>query len=113
MVEEKNYVFGDVVGGIMAKTTPKFQMEASMMSVVMLMIGILLTGVYVCFFTDFGLFFKILTGVNTFFGVLLMYSNLVGLFQGYQSMMEVMDIQKAIGGLTSEIFNQELKGGNK
>ena len=114
--DSKNYVFGDLFGNAMAKTTQKFQMEASMMAVVMLIIGIFLTGIYVCFFTNFGLYFKIMTGTNTFFGMLLMYSNLVGLFQAYRSYMEVMEVQESIKNMMSDETPEELqtlKGGDE
>lgn len=97
MKEDKgNYIFGDTFGNVMRKTSVKFQLEAAMMSLVMLIIGITATAAYIIGWTDFSLFFKIMTGTNAFFGMLLLYSQLAGLFQSYQSVIEMSKVKDII-----------------
>ena len=111
-VKKENYVFGDYFGRMMAKTTPKFQLESSMMSLLFLMIGVGLTSIYIVFWTDFSLFFRIMTGVNGFFGVMLLYSQLVGFFQAYQSLCEIQSVQDLLSSAVGDV-NNVLKGGNE
>ncbi|HEY0090439.1 MAG TPA: hypothetical protein VGB37_16435 [Candidatus Lokiarchaeia archaeon] len=97
-MSKDNYIFGDVWGNLMAKTTPAFQMESAMMSLLFLMIGVLLTGVYIVFWTDFATFFKVLTAINSFFGVIFLNSQLIALFQAYQGMKSVQNISQYLKG---------------
>jgi len=105
-MSKDNYIFGDVWGNLMARTSPNFQMESAMMSLLFLMIGLLLTGVYIIFWTDFSVFFKIVTGINSFFGVIFLNSQLIALFQAYSSLKEIQSVQNLIN-----IHSEDLKGG--
>lgn len=101
--EKNSFIFGDIFGGLMQKTSMRFQMESMMAGLFMVMIGLLITCVYIIGWTDFALFFKIMTGINTFFGLLILYSNLVGAFQAYQTMLQAQAVQDMISSMTSDL----------
>jgi len=105
--KKENYIFGNVVGNAMAKTSMRFQYEASMMSIVMLCLGMLVTAVYMIGWSDFSLFFKIMVGINAFFGVVFMWSFLITTFQQYQNYLAVEAAQKiftdAVGDVNSQL----------
>jgi len=95
-MSKDNYIFGDVWGNLMAKTSPTFQMESAMMSLLFLMVGLLLTGVYIIFWTDFSTFFKVVTGINSFFGIVFLNSQLIALFQAYRSLKSVQFLNEEL-----------------
>jgi hypothetical protein len=113
MVEEQktdNFLFGDVFGGLMQRTSMQFQMRSMMAGLFMVMLGLVITCVYIIGWTNFSTFFKVMTGINTFFGVLILYSNLVGAFQAYKTLLQAQSFQESI---TQTFGNNSdnLKGG--
>ena len=97
----KNYIFGDHLGNVLSLVPMEVQMQASLMSMTFMMIGLVIFAVYLIGFGEFGLFFKIMTGLNTFFGLIFMWSYLVTIFQQYRAYMETKEIINAIQGVTS------------
>lgn len=97
----KNYLFGDTLGNLMAMVPIEVQMQASLMSMTFTMIGLVIFTVYLIAFTDFSLFFKIMTGVNAFFGLIFMWSYLITIFQQYRSYKETQEVINTIAGVTS------------
>lgn len=83
--QESNYIFPRGIAQAMAKIDQRTQYEATMLSMSMMMIGLILSVVYVCFFIDFRLWFKIVTAINGLFGIVFMLSFLVTTFQQYKS----------------------------
>ena len=92
--KEGNYIFGDKLGNSLGKVTPKFQLEATMMSLLFLILGLTATSIYIIGWSNFELFFKIMTGINGFFGVVLLFAQLAGYFQSYQSLMAINEVLK-------------------
>lgn len=110
--ENKNYIFGKRIGSFLSNVNPKMQFEASMMAMVFMIIGGLITDVYIVIWSSFNLFFKISIVVNSLFALLFLSSMLVTTFQQYQSYLSINDIQSILKD-ASVIYNSELKGGNE
>lgn len=91
--ENGNYVFPKSVGSAMAKISPRTQYEASMMAMIFIMLGLLVTTIYI-WFTDLSLFLKIFTCFNSACGFVFLSSFLVTTFQQYQSYLMAMGIME-------------------
>ena len=97
MVEKKHpYIFGDFLGQAMSKVDLRTQLEASMMSMSLMLIGLCATAVYLSFFVQFPLWYKIFLIINLLAGLVFLWSNLVTQYQQYQNYMEVVDFNKQI-----------------
>lgn len=98
--EKYSYSLPDAMAKFMKKVDLRTQYESSILSTFMIMVGLLAMAVYFIFFSDFTLTFKILTAVNSFFGLFFMYSNLVTVYQQYVVYMqtqEMTEIGTALG----------------
>jgi len=96
-MEEKkkyNYFFGDHLGRVMAKVDTRTQLEASMLSMALMMVGLVVTIVYLVIYTAFPLWYKIFLVLNLLAGLVFFWSNLVTQYQQYQNYMEVIDFTK-------------------
>jgi len=104
-VEKKgnNYIFGDYLGRVMSKVDIRTQLEASLMSMSLMMIGLVVTGFYLVMYTDFALWYKIFLVINLLAGLVFFWSNLITQFQQYKNYMNVQEFNKTI--------NEEMKGG--
>lgn len=100
-MEEKlkhNYIFGDLLGKAMAKVDMRTQYEASMMSMSLMMIGLIVTGIYLIIYIQFALWYKIFLSINMLAGLVFFWSNLVTQFQQYNNYMEAIDFTKQMKG---------------
>ena len=88
-----SYVFPDILAKAMSKVDQRTQFEASMMSMALMVIGLILTMVYIIIYGDFVLWFKIVMVINMLCGLLFMISNLITTFQSYQGYMEIKEYQ--------------------
>ncbi len=108
------YIFPDKVAEIMGKIDMRTQMEATMLSLVMMSAGLILSVVYACIYLDIKLWFKIVLAVNGFFGLMFMYSSLITAYNTYTSYMEAKALQDLLNKPASTVptipFN-DLKGG--
>lgn len=109
-----NYCIPSPMASFMKKIDDRTQMEASLLSMFFLLIGLLAFGIYFVGFTNFSWIAKIMTGFNTISGFIFLFSYLVTTFQQYQSLMETQAIVGQFG--TEEPFPQEtnlkeMKGG--
>lgn len=86
--EKYSYALPNTMAKMMKNVDIRTQYESSIMSTFLIMIGITSMAIYFLFFTEIGLVMKILTGMNSIFGLFFMYSNLVTVFQQYQTYME-------------------------
>ncbi|MFW6130040.1 MAG: hypothetical protein ACOC56_02575 [Atribacterota bacterium] len=89
-----NYIFPDVLGKAMAKIDIRTQLEASMMSMTLMMIGLIITAIYVGFYVNFPLWYKIVLEINFLAGIVFMWSFLIQNFQSYQNVLEVINFRK-------------------
>ena len=61
----------------------------SLISLVGMLIMLVITGVYIYFFTDFSLTFRIISVVNVFFGIIFLFSMVATTYQQYQTYLLV------------------------
>jgi len=87
-----NYIFGNTLGKGMAKVSQRTQYEASLMSMVFILIGIVIMAIWTIFFTNFSIFIKIMTGINALAAWVFLSSMIITTFQQYQSYLQVMGI---------------------
>jgi hypothetical protein len=111
IAENKNYIFGKKLGNLMGSINPKLQFEATMMALTFIMIGSIVMTIYIIFFSDFALFFKITIPINSVFAIIFLSSTLVTTFQQYQNYLSVNDIKSILESATSIYNSQMLKGG--
>ncbi len=115
--KEHNYCIPSPMASFMKKIDDRTQMEASLLSMFFLLIGILVFGVYFVGFSDFSLIAKIMTGFNTICGFIFLFSYLVTTFQQYQALMETQAIVGQFGTedpfptTAKEIHLKRMKGG--
>ena len=81
--KDKRYVFPNIMAEAMKKLDMRTQYEASMMSMLTIMIGMIVMGVYILFFTEFATFMKVMVVVNTLAGFTFLSSYLVTTYQQY------------------------------
>lgn len=99
-VETGNYCFPKPLANTMMQITPRTQMEASILSMVFILIGLIIMGVYMTFFfPGFPLFMRIMTGINTLAGFFFLSSYLVTEFQKYKTYLLAI-------GVINEIHNE-------
>lgn len=97
--KSSNYIFGDYLGKAMSKVDVQTQFEASLMSMTLMMIGLVVTGFYLVAYTNFALWYKIFLVINLLAGLVFFWSNLITQFQMFQNYMKVKQ------------YNEKLKGG--
>lgn len=90
------YVFPNLIASVMSKVDMRTQMEASLLSMTLIMIGMLVSLVYMVIYGDFTHFFKGTLIFNGICGVIFMSSFLVTTYQQYLGYMEAKDIQDAM-----------------
>lgn len=94
-----NYCFPNILAEGMKNVSQRTQYEASLLSMIFIMIGLIIVCGYSIFFTSYSLFMKIMIGINTLAGFVFLSSFLITTFQQYTSFLEIMgllDIQNTI-----------------
>jgi len=101
---KNKYIFPDLLAKSMSKIDLRTQLEASMLSMSLMGIGLIITITYLVIYMNFPLWYKIALAINGLAGVVFMWSFLVTTFQQYQNYMQVVDFQKKQmkGGQTEE-----------
>ena len=99
--ESKYYIFGDSFGKMMNGFSLKFQYESSMMGLILIIISLIFYIVYSIFFGTGAWGWRLFYIVNSFCGILILWSQLLTTLQQYVQYREIADIQK------------EMKGGNE
>ena len=100
--EKYSYCFPDPMAKFMKKVDDKTQMEASLMSMFLLLMGLIVFTIYMAAFTDFSWWFKGMTIFNGLCGFIFLFSYLITTFQQYQSLRETQEIIGQFG--TEEPF---------
>lgn len=90
--ETGNYVFPSKLAYAMKHISQRTVYEASMMSMIFIMLGLVFMLIYIPFFTKSPLLLKIGTAVNCLAGFALLGSWLITNFQQYQSYLAIMGI---------------------
>lgn len=106
--ETGNYCFPEPVAKGMLKISHRTQMEASMMAMVVIMLGLIATAVYILFYMNVSIFFKVMTVINTLAGLTLLGSFLVGTFQQYRTLLLALGIINAERRIEIEVDGKEI-----
>ena len=88
-----NYIFPKKVAQNLSKISQRTQYEASMMSMVFILGGLLFITIYILFM-DFGFWFKVGMVVNGVAGMVFLWSYLVTTFQQYQTYLIAMGLME-------------------
>ena len=116
--EEFSYALPDSMAKVMKKVDMRTQYEASILSMFFMLIGLLAFTVYIIFIAEFSLMFKILSGFNSFFGMIFMLSYLITTYQQYINYMETtktmesfLTNQQSSGEILPLDISKTMKGG--
>ncbi|MFA5396176.1 MAG: hypothetical protein WC346_09240 [Methanogenium sp.] len=116
--DKYSYIFGQKLSNLMNRIDMRTQLESSMMSMFLLLIGLSLMVIYMAIFSLAGWGYKILIIFNMLCGWVLIGSNLVTTKHQYNSYMEAMNIDpkaekkamKARGNIFKRIrLSQQMK----
>lgn len=91
-INTNTYIFPKALAKRMAVAPMQMQLEAGMLSTSLLMCGLIFMGIYMGFFMEQSLPFKIGVIFNLVCGFFLMGSQVVTMFQQYQYHLETMGI---------------------
>ena len=92
--EKHSYVFPDLMAKMMKKIDMRTQMESSLLSMFMIMVGMILMATYLFFFTEGSAYYKGLILFNLGCAFLFISSFLVTTYQQYVSYMDLMGIDQ-------------------
>jgi hypothetical protein len=106
MDKNKRYIFPKTLAEAMSKVDQRVQYEASMMSMVFILTGLIVMAVYMIFFTEFTTFMKVMVGINTVAGFIFLWSYLVTTYQQYLSYLEAADVMLDVGKSLEDIKNE-------
>lgn len=90
---KKNYVLPNFLSIALSKVPVRTQFESSIISMLLMMIGLVLTNIYIWLYLNMDMIFKVLTSMNSFFGVIFFWSALVTNWQAYQSHLDILQYQ--------------------
>jgi len=90
--EKHSYIFPNLMAKMMKKVDMRTQMESSLLSMFMIMIGMTLMAIYLFFFIEGSLYYKGLIIFNLVCAFLFISSFLVTTYQQYISYMDIMGI---------------------
>ena len=110
---KNRYVFPNWLADSMSKVSFRAQMESAILSMTLLVIGMILTVLYMVLYGNQPMYFKILLIVNMLCGIVFMGSYLITNYQQYKSFMDTMGIDsehekkqiKARGNIFKRIIN--------
>lgn len=90
--EKLKFIFPNLLAKAMKNVDMRAQQEASMLSMFFIIVGMCLMAVYMVFFGDVGLAYKILILFNLFCAFIFISSFLITTYQQYVSYMEISGI---------------------
>jgi len=108
--QKSNYIFPNFLANLMSKVDQRTQYESSMLSMTFMAVGIIVTAVYMTFYTNFALWYKIFLDLNFLAGLLFMSSYLVTTFAQYQTLMSVLKFQEEVQKLPEFELARENSG---
>jgi len=85
------YIFPNAFASFMKGVSPRTQYESSMMSIVVILIGMVIMGISILF-SELSLFIKIVTVINVLAAWVFLSSHLITAYQQYLNYLEIMDI---------------------
>lgn len=87
-----NYVFPKTLAQAMAKVDTQVQYEATMLSLVFILIGIITTSIYSVLYMGLTPFMKVMVVINAMAGFIFLSSSLVTSYQQYKNYLEVKEL---------------------
>ncbi len=88
-----NYCFPNFLADFMKKVSIRTQYEASMMSMIFILCGMIIFSTYLVIWGPLGFFTKLMITINTVAGFVFISSYLITTFQQYQQLLMVNEIQ--------------------
>ncbi len=95
--EKYSYCFPDPMAKFMKNVDDRTQMEASLMSMFLLLIGLVLFTGYIILFSDWNWWMRGMTIFNSVCGFIFLFSYLITTFQQYQALRETQEIVGSFG----------------
>lgn len=96
--QKHKYIFPNFLAEIMSKVDMRTQYEASMLSMSFICIGLVVSVIYVFFYTSFAMWYKIFLIVNGIAGLIFLSSFIVTTYQQYLTYMDAISFQKSMKG---------------
>jgi len=99
MKDEKkkaNYCFPNFLAQAMSKVDMRTQLEASLMSMTLILIGMVISIFYFIFYVSFVLWYKIVLIINLLAGLIFISSFIITTFQQYQSYLSAIGFQEEL-----------------
>ena len=93
-----DYIFPDFLAKMMAKVDLRTQYEASMLSMSLMSVGLIVTIVYLIIYFDFPIWYKIFLVINGLSGLLFISSYITTTYQQYKMYMNAIKFQKTMKG---------------
>ena len=92
--DKPSYIFPKGMAGAMAKVDQRTQYEASMLSMTLMSVGLIVSIIYAMFFMDIPMWFKVVTAINGLLGVVFMWGYIIMTYQQYLSYMQFVELQQ-------------------
>jgi len=90
--EKNTYIFPSKLAKMMNKVDLRVQLEASMLSLTFLMVGMILYSIYLAIYGGMNIWMKVFIIFNSICGMILMSTYLITNFQQYKNFMDTMGI---------------------
>lgn len=91
---KNKYIFPNVLAKVMSKLDMRVQLEASMLSMTFILVGMLISVWYIIAYISFPLWYKIVIVINGLAGIVFLSSFIITTFQSYKSYLDASDFQK-------------------
>ncbi len=92
------YIFPDFLAKAMSKVDLRTQYEASMLSMSLMSMGLIVSVFYFIFYVQLVIWYKTFLIINLLAGMMFMWSYLITTYQQYRTYMIAMNFQKEIEG---------------
>lgn len=87
------YFFPDILGKAMMGVPLNVQLEANLVSMSLMSVGLIITIIYLCVYFNLALWYKIFLIINGIAGLMFFISSIVTTFQQYNNYMEILEYQ--------------------
>ena len=104
-----NYCFPNILTTVMKGISQRTQYEATMMSITVILLGLMVIGLWTIIFTNFSFFTKMMTAINMGAAFIFLSSTLVTSYQQYFSYLEVMDLLEEHNSKPEEIKQEPIQ----
>jgi hypothetical protein len=109
--EKYSYAFPDKMAKIMKKIDVRTQLEAALLAMFFILIGMVLLDIYMVFFMNFDWWFKGLILFNSFWGFAFLLTTMISQYQSYVTYMQTVEALEKFGDKGNFELNNIMKGG--